>query len=330
MAFSRPKTTVSLIGLLLLVLAAPASAETRTASVQDAAEALPNLSGQPGNPDIRQVGVTYDTSGSLTFTIDFYNSVNNLDTSEYYAHVGRFAVGTRTQGVNDNYLACNRTALGGIWDGQHHVFGAYATFFDRASMWGYEGYLNFSRSISADGRRVTIRASHQALANRDYQCFEYFLDARKVSTASNPNSEYDASCGCWYTHGPQDYAGVPRGSDIFIPTLWFDGFAPFQAEARARTQLDFEAHGKCRAISLNDYRLRPRLVDGVRRPFDGRIIFKRFSGQTGRRQTRSFEAGENAVWKVKPGYHRVTARYSGDEWRSKSQREADWLTVRSC
>lgn len=114
----------------------------------------------------------------------------------------------------------------GDLSGQHHVYTAYPfTFFDRASAQGYSGYLNFNRSTSADGRQIIISASSPALANRDYRCMTYELDARKHAPASDPLSLYDPDCGCWYRGVTLDSAG---GAGIYVPppTLWFDGFRP--------------------------------------------------------------------------------------------------------
>ena len=182
------------------------------------------ISGNPDNPDISAVHATYDSSGSLSITVDFYNSINSLDTSQNYAFYSKFIVGFPLDPGDPNSF-CSQVNPGDL-SGQHHVYTAYPfTFFDRASAQGYSGYLNFNRSTSADGRQITISASSPALADRDYRCMTYELDARKHAPASDPLSLYDPDCGCWYRGVTLDSAG---GAGIYVPppTLWFDGFRP--------------------------------------------------------------------------------------------------------
>jgi Ca2+-binding RTX toxin-like protein len=64
---------------------------------------------------------------------------------------------------------------------------------------------------------ITISATSPVIAGRDYRCIDYALYARTRSTISNPNSDYDPYCDCWYLNPLLDAVdGSP----------WFDGFAP--------------------------------------------------------------------------------------------------------
>lgn len=204
----------------------PAGAETRTGFASDPVDGTPTVSGVPNSPDIKQVYVVYDSSGTIKLTIDFYNAPANVDRSQNYGFAGNFTIGTASGASPSGYCS---TTNGGI-SGQHHIYSSYLgqTFFDRATVAGFAGYLNFNRSTSADGRQVTISASSGAIANRDYRCFTYKEVARRRSTVSNPNSDYDPSCDCWYVTVTTDCAGttgMPYGG-CSGETLWFDGFKP--------------------------------------------------------------------------------------------------------
>lgn len=195
--------------LALLVLAVPGTADAavRTANADDPADATPTVSGQPNNPDVSHVTVTYDTNGSLSLSVSFYNSFSTLDTSQYYAFWGRFTLGHEVQGSSIGPY-CEAHQQTGDLDGQHHVFDPYGTtFFDEATLIGYSGKLTFTRTTSSDGRNVTISGSSPALANRDYNCGEYELWARVHSTPENLYSDYDAGCDCWYTNAEMDSVG---------------------------------------------------------------------------------------------------------------------------
>ena len=116
--------------------------------------AQPTISGTPDNPDVRQVHILYDTTGSLTISVDFWHPVSSLDTSQNYAFWGNFLIGTA--GVIKSsfpdipdYTYCDTSSNGSL-SAQHHVYAKYSTFFDQASIVGYGGTLTFSRTISPD------------------------------------------------------------------------------------------------------------------------------------------------------------------------------------
>ncbi len=149
--------------------------------MDDLADAAPTISGTPNNPDVKHVTVTYDSAGSLTIRVDFFNALNALDTSQNYAMWAGFEVGAPSGG-SDPY--CSTSSPGSV-SGQHHVFAQWTTFYDRSSIVGYDGYLNFTRTVSPDQRSITITASSPALANRDFRCAQYTLNTRRISTITN-------------------------------------------------------------------------------------------------------------------------------------------------
>jgi hypothetical protein len=202
--------------VILLLLAAPASAEIRGGVADDPADATPTVSGVPNNLDISRVRVSYDTAGALSITVNFHHSPAALDLSQNYAFLAAFSLGRPSDNTVNAY--CNT----GI-TGTHHVFSNRVTFLDRATISGLDGYLNFARTSSPDGREVTISATSPALANRDLRCLDYALYARRYSSASNLNSDYDSVCDCWYVSLRLDDAGDPG---LSFPTIWFNGFKP--------------------------------------------------------------------------------------------------------
>jgi hypothetical protein len=198
-----------------------ARADVRTLAVADPQDAPPTISGVPSNPDITELNVAYDTSGSIAITVTFVNSVNSLDLSQDYAEFGNFRVSTGDVWPTGGDPLCTDGSAGNLI-GQNHIASNVETFNNQATIIGYTGTLPFTVTKSADGHQITLTASSPALANHNYTCANYTVYAKIRSTASNPNSDYDAGCDCWYVSSLLD--AVPNGA----PTsgAWFDGFAP--------------------------------------------------------------------------------------------------------
>jgi hypothetical protein len=201
-----------------LVSASSAAAEVRTLAVDDPQDAVATVSGTPNSPDISRVEARYDTAGSLTITVHFYNDAASIDRSQNYAFWGTFTVGSV-----GSQTSC-ATAAGSIF-GQHHVYATSTTFYDRASVSGLDGTLDFTRTTSPDNRTITISASSPSIANRDYRCLSYQLNARRYSTAENIYSRYDEGCGCWYTSSVLDVVGQ-HGQYDTLGAVFFDGYGP--------------------------------------------------------------------------------------------------------
>ena len=206
--------------VLSLTLVSTAAAEVRSLAVVDPQDATPTISGVPNSPDIQGLQVTYDSAGSLTLQVTFYNAPSSLDRSQNYAFWSAFSVATATpyDGLPDR---CSSSSI----SGQHHVFAERTTFYDRASISGLDGVLQFTRTTSADGKTVTVTASSPALANRDLRCVSYELRARRYSTAASIYSDYDESCNCWYVSNSLDTVGTVEKGGV-TPEVWFDGYAP--------------------------------------------------------------------------------------------------------
>lgn len=211
-----------LLTACVMVIAAPgASAEIRTLAIDDPQDAVPTVSGTPNSPDISRLEARYDSSGSLTITVRYYNDAATIDRSQNYAFWGTFSVG----GIGTVGTQTGCAAIPGSLYGQHHVYATTTTFYDRASVSGYDGTLDFTRTTSPDNRTVTLTASSPSIANRDYRCMNYQLNARRYSTPENIYSNYDAGCDCWYTASVIDVVGQ-RGQYDTIGAAFFDGFAP--------------------------------------------------------------------------------------------------------
>lgn len=133
----------------------------------------------------------------------------------------------RDPNENDPKFACGSNGPASL-DGQHHVpHTDGGTFPDVASVHGYNGTLDFDRSISSDGKRVTIQATSPVIANRDYQCFSYTLSGRQRSRIENPDSRYDSACDCWYLNFIADPVGEDwTGTGTQAEYVFFDGFGP--------------------------------------------------------------------------------------------------------
>lgn len=208
----------------MLVSAGVASAEQRGVAAGDPADAQPTASGTPSNPDVGAVNISYDSGGSLTLVISYFNAFSSLDTSQRYAYSAQFAIG-KPVSTDDASAGCAPEL-----NGQHHVYRpGYSTYFyDRATVTGFDGYVNFTRTVSPDEHQVTLTASGPALANRDWRCATYTLYSRTRSTPSNIHSDYDATCDCWYVAEKLDEVGEPSAYGG-MPTIWFNGLRPVPA-----------------------------------------------------------------------------------------------------
>ncbi len=231
--------TISLTVTLtcLAPLAGAAHADVLTLSTVDPQDATPTVSGQPNNPDVANLRVVYDTTGTLTLTVSFYNDPAGTDHSQNYAAYGSFSVG-KINGVGST-ATCSTAIPGGL-TGQHHVYSGYGTFYDRATVSGMDGYLNFNRTGA--GMTITITATSPALAGRDYQCVSYQLRGKRYSTASNLNSDYDAGCDCWYLATILDVV-APHGQYDTLGFAAFNGFAIPPAPA-CSDGIDNDGNGK--------------------------------------------------------------------------------------
>jgi hypothetical protein len=217
----RLRAGIVAIGLTIVLGTAvsPARADTRTFTATLNSDARPTISGIPDNPDVRQVHIVYDTSGSLTITVDYWHAVNALDTSQNYSFWGSFSIGTGAG--SESYKYCD-TSAGGSLGGQHHVYSKYAFhFFDQASVVGYGGTLTLTRTMSPDNTEVTLTGSNPALANHDWTCATYTLYARTRSSIDNIYSHYDDYCDCWYVTTTLDSIGAAPG-----PVAYFDAPPP--------------------------------------------------------------------------------------------------------
>lgn len=303
--------------LATLCVAPAAQAEIRTITVQDPADATPTVSGIPSNPDIQQVIGTYDSAGTLTLTVGFYHPLGELDLSQNYKFFVNFDVGEGSPEYGDPG-SCYPGGGPATLYGQHNILGS---FYNRATVVGYDGYLYFNLSESPDKKWFSISASSPVLANRNYRCLRYTLYARSRSSISNLNSEYDAGCDCWYVSPALDtirgeiYYGSSRAKGV-----WFDGFQPPPptpppppVPAALKGRLEISARGGCRRATLNSWKVLPA-AGGA--PATGTIRAKLGA------QVKEFPASRTAPlrWRrVDPGYRNIHVVYSGDARRTSAK-----------
>jgi hypothetical protein len=230
------------------------------------------VGGQPSQPDVSGVRVLYDTTGAISIIVDFYGPVDGYDSSQNYAYYGNFTVGSwKRYGAT---LSCSTEAQGSLGSGQHHIYSASSTFFDRATVTGYDGYLNFARALSADKRQITLTASSPTIANRNYQCVTYTTNGRRRSTVENINSRYDENCDCWYVGAPPDTVGQFQfaGQDPPPPPACSDGI-----DNDGDGNVDFPRDTDCTTSDGNSEGVRPpprpQCSDGIDNDSDGRTDY---------------------------------------------------------
>lgn len=312
---------LALVFVTAAAFATPASAETRTAGIFDAQDATPTISGAPNNPDIKYVGLTYDSNGSIRIRVEFFNALNALELSQNYSFIGNFTVGKP-----DSDGVCSATATGGV-TGQHHVFSNTSSFYDRAYIAGFDGYLDFTRTVGADQKSIDLVGSSAVIANRDFRCLKYSLITRRVSTASAPDSDYDAGCDCWYELITLD--GLTSKNESFI---WFDGFSPNSGPTgkKVASKMRFSPVAGCRNIDLSGWEVTPDEINGVERPYGSRMVFDVRRGKIHKQKRVKVVGGGFASWRLSPGRYRMRAWYPGDKYRRKSNVVVRHVRVKRC
>ena len=316
------KLVLMVVAVGLLVAAPVASAEVRTAAIPDAPDGIPTVSGIADNPDISQITVHYDTAGSLTLIVSFYNSIDAIDKSRNYKFWGRFSLGEGSAGAF-NPAACWAGGKPGDLYGQHNVVGS---FYDRSSVNGYNGYLNFTNSVSADKRTIVLTATSPVIANRNYRCIEYSLYARTYSSIYNLYSEYDEGCDCWYLSSKLDTIGA---DSILAPGVWFPGFQPPPPPPppleQLKGSLQITVGGGCRQATLKSWKVNP-WAGGY--PLSGNIRV-RLGNQV--KEFPATQPGPIRFKRLRSGWRNMHVVYTGDPRRTVAKAdETVRVTTRGC
>lgn len=319
-----------LVAVLAGAMPQISSAAPRSLSIPDPTDGTPTVSGQPGDPDVSRLAATYDPEvGTLSITVDFYQPLSAIGGTDSYAWWSSFTVGAPDDPKNPN-TGCNPLAAGGL-SGQQHVLSPYQTFFDQATVTGYAGRLPFSRTSSDTS--ITITASSSVIANRDYRCITYALNARSRRPASDINSRYDEYCDCWYISGQQDAVGVDdRLSPYEQPrVLWFPGFKPVLV--KVATRLTWTPHRGHRRLDLWDWTVLPDTVLDEDRAWTGKLVFRISKGNrvvlVRQAKPSQLEVGKKlARVKLAPGRYKVKVYYTGDAFRNRSSTITRFVQIR--
>ena len=153
---------IGLTALLLLgalaTFSPPAFAESRHGEVNDPQDTMPALSG-PRDPDIAQVRVDYDDTGTVSVTVRLYEPFTQ--TNRFYELMS-ISVGTTagTGGSCTTSIPGAVTLVGWLKDGP--TGGAYAS--------GYTGSLPLDKTVSADGLETTFTVSSPVFGGQDFRC----------------------------------------------------------------------------------------------------------------------------------------------------------------
>lgn len=191
-----------LLSVLALAFPGLAGAAVRTISFDDPNDAPPALSG-PQDEDVRSAMISYDdTSGTITFTVAFYGSLNGS------RHPDDLSIGaTLTGGVSDFSDGCS--VLASPWA---TAFVMPKNSSASLSLYGATGTVAGSVALSGDGASFTATWSHAALANQNFRC-----------------AEADDLRWHYYEYSYCRLSGCPRTStvlDSMPPGRWFTGLAP--------------------------------------------------------------------------------------------------------
>jgi hypothetical protein len=142
--------------VVALLLAPSAFADTRSGQGSKASDQPPALDGGFVG-DLGQVRVVYDTTGTLTATVRFYQPIP-AEAWSYYLEV---RVG---EGANCATVVTAGEAVGTITP---NPFPGQEFWVEVA---GYQGGVTVPQTISADGRETSFTFSNPAISNRDLRC----------------------------------------------------------------------------------------------------------------------------------------------------------------
>jgi len=346
---------IGLTALLLLgalaTFSSPAFAESRHGEINDPQDTMPALSG-PRDPDIAQVRVDYDDTGTVAVTVRLYEPF--AQTNQFYKSVA-IALGTTagTGGPCATYNPGYVSLIGYLGDG--YAGGAYVS--------GYTGSLPLTKTVSADGLETTFTVSSPVFGGLDVRC----ADGLRLS-ASDPDGHCAPSrLNC--ERIAYSFPGDSTGTIFFgVPAPVAPTVAPPPAVAACANGTDDDGDGKidrddpgCKgdgsATSEQDpakVRSRFRIV-GVhlgrschldlavvalpdlkpKELFPWGPVEVTVTGLTGRargyKTTRRLPLADSPryLYRLRPGLYRISGYYPGDAYREASARDSRRVRV-SC
>lgn len=147
-----------------LFAANSAAADVRTATVDDPQDTPVDVNGNYNHQDIQQVRVAYDTAGTLQVVVRFYAPVPPASSSSSFDRpYFSFTLGSGVSScTSDSDSSFDADVSFSVDDGDSSE--------DSIRIAGLEGAIVPTRSVSPDGREVSIQVTHPALTNRGYKC----------------------------------------------------------------------------------------------------------------------------------------------------------------
>ncbi|HEX8104663.1 MAG TPA: hypothetical protein VF533_18745 [Solirubrobacteraceae bacterium] len=196
---------------LVLALAAVGSAlpgaalaDLRAGEQGDARDQPDNVSG-PRRPDIEQVRVQYDEAGRIDVVFRFYDPLPATDTGSRRVVL---SIGAKV----DASGSCQTYDTGDVRIGADVATGSSSR--QTASVSGYDGTINGTRTQSPDGRELLLSFANTSLASRGYRC---------VSNVSTYYPDPDGHCAPSYSNCR--YISYSYDEDE-VANFFFSGFAP--------------------------------------------------------------------------------------------------------
>lgn len=164
-------------GLMALPSAALASLD---AVVNDPLDQSTSIDGTPQDSDIEQLRASYDPAGNLAVTARFYAPLPPSTSTQLTINIAS---------TGSEFGCTPYGAAGATFDTVLSKAPTY-DFETRGSVIGYTNAPPVTRSVSADGREITVSMSHPVLANQPYACFS----ARTWYASSS--YRFDPGCNC--------------------------------------------------------------------------------------------------------------------------------------
>jgi hypothetical protein len=141
--------------VLALVLAASANADVRVGHATDPQDVTPDIAGGFVG-DLQELDVSYDTSGTLTVTVSFYQAIPDSSGYSVIVHVGEGSTCTQAVTTDAVLATLGATVLSGPLAG--------------IAVNGFQGTAYVPQTVTSNGYGISYTYTGSAIAGRDFRC----------------------------------------------------------------------------------------------------------------------------------------------------------------
>lgn len=174
----RRIVTTAIIGALLAVPAAALGALDGV--VGDPLDQSTSIDGTPQSSDIEQLRASYDPAGSLSVAVRFYAPLPDSGSTNLTVNISS----------TGSAFGCTPYGSSGATFDTVLAKTPMYDFETRGAVTGFTDAPPVTRSVSADGREITMSMSHPVLANQPYACFS------AQTWFASSTYRFDPGCNC--------------------------------------------------------------------------------------------------------------------------------------